>query len=377
MNNAKLVARICLATALLAGTVVMLHVATTRAQAKPVSAGRVAEWDKSASLKQLSPLQYRVTQENGTEPPFHNEYWNNHRDGIYVDVVSGEPLFLSKDKYDSGTGWPSFTRPIEPGHVVTKSDDSLFETRVEVAISARGFPPRARLRRWPRAHGQTLLHEFGVAALRSRRANGGGRLRSVPAFARRGAAQPDERREPCQGHGHAFGRLFLGRAGADSQIARRAREHRGLHRRHDRQAGLRTGAHGPHRARRGRADRLRPRRSSPTRACCATSSACTTRPRPIARATTWARNTDRRSSITTKNNGRIAERVKAEVDRSGKWPAKVVTQIVPAGTVLPRRKPTTRTTLQKHPEATPATTCATEGSAAMTVAADAASRQGC
>jgi methionine-R-sulfoxide reductase len=88
--------------------------------------------DKSARLKELSPMQYRVTQESATEPPFHNEYWNNHRDGIYVDVVSGEPLFLSKDKYDSGTGWPSFTRPLEPGNVVTKSDDSLFESRVEV-----------------------------------------------------------------------------------------------------------------------------------------------------------------------------------------------------------------------------------------------------
>jgi len=77
-------------------------------------------------------MQYRVTQEAATEPPFHNEYWNNHRIGIYVDVVSGEPLFLSKDKYDSGTGWPSFTRPVEPGNVVTKSDDSMLESRTEV-----------------------------------------------------------------------------------------------------------------------------------------------------------------------------------------------------------------------------------------------------
>ena len=87
---------------------------------------------KSARLKELSPLQFEVTQENGTEPPFHNEYWNNHQAGIYVDVVSGEPLFLSSDKYDSGTGWPSFTRPIAPDAVVTKSDHSLFESRVEV-----------------------------------------------------------------------------------------------------------------------------------------------------------------------------------------------------------------------------------------------------
>jgi methionine-R-sulfoxide reductase len=89
-------------------------------------------WNKAARLRQLSPEQFHVTQEAGTEPPFHNAYWDNHRDGIYVDIVSGEPLFSSKDKYDSGTGWPSFTRPIEPGHLVTKTDSSLFETRVEV-----------------------------------------------------------------------------------------------------------------------------------------------------------------------------------------------------------------------------------------------------
>jgi len=88
--------------------------------------------DKATRLKQLTPLQLNVTQQCGTEPPFHNDYWDNHREGIYVDVVSGEPLFLSKDKFDSGTGWPSFTRPIEPGNVVTQSDDSLLMSRVEV-----------------------------------------------------------------------------------------------------------------------------------------------------------------------------------------------------------------------------------------------------
>jgi peptide methionine sulfoxide reductase msrA/msrB len=87
---------------------------------------------KGARLQQLSPLQREVTQACGTEPPFRNEYWDNHRDGIYVDVVSGEPLFSSKDKYDSGTGWPSFTKPLESGNLVTKTDRSLFESRVEV-----------------------------------------------------------------------------------------------------------------------------------------------------------------------------------------------------------------------------------------------------
>ena len=82
--------------------------------------------------RKLTPLQYRVTQEEGTEPPFRNEYWNNHEPGIYVDVVSGEPLFSSLDKYDSGTGWPSFTKPLEPENVQMKEDVSLFMRRTEV-----------------------------------------------------------------------------------------------------------------------------------------------------------------------------------------------------------------------------------------------------
>ena len=82
--------------------------------------------------KRLTPLQYEVTQHEGTEPPFRNEYWDNHQAGIYVDVVSGEPLFSSLDKYDSGTGWPSFTRPLEKENVTEKSDRTLWMTRTEV-----------------------------------------------------------------------------------------------------------------------------------------------------------------------------------------------------------------------------------------------------
>jgi peptide methionine sulfoxide reductase msrA/msrB len=77
-------------------------------------------------------MQYKVTQKEGTEPPFKNEYWDNKKEGIYVDIVSGEPLFSSLDKYDSGTGWPSFTRPLEPGNIVEKVDRSFFSTRTEV-----------------------------------------------------------------------------------------------------------------------------------------------------------------------------------------------------------------------------------------------------
>jgi peptide methionine sulfoxide reductase msrA/msrB len=80
----------------------------------------------------LTPLQYRVTQEDATEPPFNNEYWNNKKAGIYVDVVSGEALFSSLDKYESGTGWPSFTRPLVQENIVEHEDKKLFMTRIEV-----------------------------------------------------------------------------------------------------------------------------------------------------------------------------------------------------------------------------------------------------
>jgi peptide methionine sulfoxide reductase msrA/msrB len=87
----------------------------------------------AAALQQLlTPMQYKVTQEESTEPAFHNEYWANHQAGIYVDVVSGEPLFSSLDKFDSGTGWPSFTKPLEPDNIRTKSDRKLFLQRTEV-----------------------------------------------------------------------------------------------------------------------------------------------------------------------------------------------------------------------------------------------------
>ncbi len=87
---------------------------------------------ESELKKQLSDLQYNVTQHEGTERPFHNDFWNDKRDGIYVDVVSGEPLFSSLDKFASGTGWPSFTRPLVSGNIVEKIDRKLFSSRTEV-----------------------------------------------------------------------------------------------------------------------------------------------------------------------------------------------------------------------------------------------------
>ncbi|MBU1084527.1 MAG: peptide-methionine (R)-S-oxide reductase MsrB [Candidatus Omnitrophota bacterium] len=85
-----------------------------------------------ADDKALTPMQYKVTKECGTEPPFDNEYWDNKRKGIYVDIISGKPLFSSADKFDSGTGWPSFTKPLEKSEIAERTDNALFEERTEI-----------------------------------------------------------------------------------------------------------------------------------------------------------------------------------------------------------------------------------------------------
>ncbi len=104
---------------------------STRAGAGPAGPTTFIK-DETELRARLTWRQFEVTQREGTEPAFENEYWDEHRDGLYVDVVSGRPLFSSKDKYDSGTGWPSFTRPIDPSAVVTRRDWKLVLPRVEV-----------------------------------------------------------------------------------------------------------------------------------------------------------------------------------------------------------------------------------------------------
>src|SRR5216110_454858 len=94
--------------------------------------GNYAKPSDAELKKKLTPAQYEVTQHEGTEPAFRNEYWDNHEAGIYVDVVSGEPLFSSLDKYESGTGWPSFTRPLVPANLASKTDATLGMERTEV-----------------------------------------------------------------------------------------------------------------------------------------------------------------------------------------------------------------------------------------------------
>ena len=110
------------------GKVEMTHTAMANE-----ASGTFMKPSKEELKKRLTPIQYKVTQEDGTEPAFNNAYWDNHKPGIYVDIVSGEPLFSSLDKYESGTGWPSFTRPLEPGNIVTKKDRTwYFAVRTEV-----------------------------------------------------------------------------------------------------------------------------------------------------------------------------------------------------------------------------------------------------
>ena len=101
--------------------------------ARPAPAASASAKPSDAELRQrLTPLQYQVTQHEATEQPFHNAYWDNHEAGIYVDVVSGEPLFSSTDKFNSGTGWPSFTKPLEPGNITRRTDHQLLEERIEI-----------------------------------------------------------------------------------------------------------------------------------------------------------------------------------------------------------------------------------------------------
>ncbi len=115
-----------------------------RVKAEPYAGGKppdLTKMDTTDLRKKLTPEQYHVTKENGTEPAFRNEYWDNHEPGIYVDVISGEPLFASIHKFDSGTGWPSFWQPIKKDAVTTKEDTSHWMTRTE----ARGARSDAHL----------------------------------------------------------------------------------------------------------------------------------------------------------------------------------------------------------------------------------------
>jgi methionine-R-sulfoxide reductase len=130
-----------IASIALGGILIFLNRAAAQKQGEPAKQPTAKMTEKNTNLseeelrKKLTPEQYRVTQMCGTEPAFQNEYWNNHRAGIYVDLVTREPLFSSLDKFDSGTGWPSFTKPIEKKHVAEKPDRTFGMDRTEVRSS--------------------------------------------------------------------------------------------------------------------------------------------------------------------------------------------------------------------------------------------------
>ena len=130
----------------------------------------------------LSPEQYQVTQKNGTERPFTGEYWDNHEPGIYVDVVSGEPLFASVDKFESGSGWPSFTRPIEPEHRGGETRLLAPDDPYRGSLGARRQPPGPCLHRRPEGRRRAeVLHQLRRPAVHPPRRPRGGRIWAVPA----------------------------------------------------------------------------------------------------------------------------------------------------------------------------------------------------
>ena len=134
---------------------------------------------KDEIKKQLTPLQYEVTQENATEPPFENEYWNEHREGIYVDIVSGEPLFSSKAKFDSGCGWPSFFDTVKEDNVKEKTDTSHGMTQDRGPEQKSRFASGTFIRRRARADRTAVLHKLGSAAFHPEGRPGKGRIRGI------------------------------------------------------------------------------------------------------------------------------------------------------------------------------------------------------
>ncbi len=208
------------------------------------------------AIAALSAEEYHVTQECGTERPGTGKLLHNKEPGIYVDIVSGEPLFASADKYESGCGWPSFTKPIEPAHVAEREDRSLGMIRTEVRSRPWRQPSRPCLsRRAPRPGRPALLHQFRLPPLRPSRRHGGRGLRRLSRLRWRTWHDKDR-------NGSSGGGLLLGDAGPDPQAPRRDRHARGLYRRRRAQRHLPQ----PRHPCRGHRDHLRSRAHQLSRA---------------------------------------------------------------------------------------------------------------
>ena len=346
MSNAKLAARFSIATLAAAGVGILLAAAPSLGKGKPAKEDTTMP-DKATRLKQLTPMQLQVTQQCGTEPPFQNEYWDNHRDGIYVDVVSGEPLFLSKDKFESGTGWPSFTRPIDPANVVSKSDYSIGMSRVEV---------RSKLGDSHLGH----VFDDGPGPTRQRYCINSASLRFVPVETM-----------AAEGYGQYLPLLGVAPAKAADKAASKSvatlsggcfwgvqeliRKLPGVL---ETSVGYTGGT-----TDQPVYDQVHTGRTGHTEAVEIVFDPKVVTYESILRhffrlhdPTTLNRQgnavgTQYRSAIFfhDEEQRRVAERVKAEVDKSGKWPAKVVTQIVPAGAFYPAEG-YHQDYLQKHPD---------------------------
>ena len=275
------------------------------------------------AVARLTPEQYRVTQQSATERPGSGEYLDNHEPGIYVDIVSGEPLFASADKFESGCGWPSFTKPIEPG-----------ARQRAAGFLATGWSARKCARRTATATSATSSPTVRPSAAACAIASTPRRCASSIAttWKRKATARISTRWRKCDEQrqhrtGRPRGRLLLGHAGPDPQDGRRALDARRLQRRRRAERDLSQ----PRHARRGDRDRVRSEPAQLSRACSSSSSRSTTRRRRTARATTSARATARRSSRRATEQQRIADDTIADVDASGLWPGKVVTEVAPAG----------------------------------------------